>query len=187
MSAPAAAFTTCLAPWGKIHVAATEAGVVAVNLDVETADFADGLARRLHGSVLPVEDAEVPQPWRATLAAACSQIGEYLAGERRAFDLPIDLRVSAWDRLVLTTAAKVPYGRTIAYGELARRIGHPGANQAVGGAMGRNPIGLIVPCHRVVAANGLGGYGGATYADREHALALKRALLELEGGWPSPD
>jgi methylated-DNA-[protein]-cysteine S-methyltransferase len=186
MITPAAAFATGPAPWGTIHVATAEAGIVAVNLEVETADFADGLARRLRGSVLPAEDAEVPQAWREALASACRQIAEYLAGSRRAFDLPIDLRVSAWDRLVLTTAAKVPYGQTIAYGELARRIGHPGANQAVGGAMGRNPIGLIVPCHRVVAANGLGGYGGTTYADREHALALKRRLLELESG-SAPD
>ena len=178
---PVAAFTLVPAPWGVIHIAATAEGIVAVHLAEETPDFVDGLSRRLHGTVLPAEDAGVPRAWRLTLAAAGTQIADYLAGRRRSFELPIDLRVSAWDRLVLLEAARVQYGQTIAYGELARRIGHPGANQAVGGAMGRNPIGLVIPCHRVVAANGLGGYGGASYADRQNALALKRRLLRLEG------
>ncbi len=181
-----AAFTLVPAPWGAIHVAVSERGIVAVHLAEETPDFVDGLTRRLHGTVLPAEDAEAPHTWRLALAVAGEQIADYLAGRRRSFELPIDLRVSAWDRLVLLEAARVPYGQTIAYGELARRIGHPGANQAVGGAMGRNPIGLVIPCHRVVAANGLGGYGGASYADRQNALALKRALLEIEGARP-PD
>jgi O-6-methylguanine DNA methyltransferase len=178
---PVAAFVTCPAPWGVVHVAAAAAGVVALHLDTETADFVDGLSRRLHGPVLPAEDGHVPDAWRATLNEAARQIGEYFAGRRRDFELPIDLRVSDWDRLVLMGAARTGYGQTVSYGELARRIGHPGANQAVGGAMGRNPIGLVIPCHRVVAAAGLGGYGGSSYADRQAALAMKRRLLELEG------
>jgi methylated-DNA-[protein]-cysteine S-methyltransferase len=183
---PLAAFAVAPAPWGAIHVAATAAGVVAVELDGETPDFVDRLARRLHGIVVPAEDAQVPPAWRHTLAAALSQIAEYLAGKRRVFELPVDLRVSDWDRLVLTAAARVPYGETISYGELARRIGHPGANQAVGGAMGRNPIGLLIPCHRVVAKSDLGGYGGSTWSDRERAISLKRALLRIEGAIAGP-
>ena len=180
--APTAAFATCPAPWGLLHVATTAAGIVAVSLDGETPHFVDGLARRLHGTVLPAEDGAVPEEWRAVLDRAMRQIGEYLAGRRRAFEVPLDLRVSEWDRLVLGGAARLQYGETASYGQLAQRIGRPGAAQAVGGAMGRNPVPILIPCHRVIAAGGeLGGYGGATYTDRQTALAIKRSLLAIEG------
>ena len=178
----AAAFTTCRAPWGTLHVAATAAGIVAVGLAEETPVVVDDLARRLHGTVLPAEDTEVPAEWRATLDEATRQIAEFFAGERRAFELPIDLRVSEWDRLVLTGAARLAFGETASYGQLARYIGRPGAAQAVGGAMGRNPVPILIPCHRIVGANGaLGGYGGSTWADRQTGLAIKRTLLAIEG------
>lgn len=163
-------------------MAATAAGIVAVDLSTETPDFVDGLARRLHGLVLPAEDAAIPAAWRATLDEATRQIGEWFAGKRHAFEVPIDLPVSDWDRLVLTAAARLQFGETASYGELAGRIGRPGAAQAVGGAMGRNPVPILIPCHRIIAAKGhLGGYGGSTYADRQAALAMKRHLLALEG------
>jgi methylated-DNA-[protein]-cysteine S-methyltransferase len=163
-------------------VATTTAGIVAVGLDEETPAFVDDLARRLHGTVLPVEDGEVPSGWRVALHEATLQIGEYFAGKRRGFDLPIDLRVSDWDRLVLTGAARLAFGETASYGDLARYIGRPGAAQAVGGAMGRNPVPILIPCHRVIGANGaLGGYGGSTWADRQTGLAIKRSLLAVEG------
>jgi len=182
MIAPSAAFTTQPGPWGVIHIAATGAGIVAVDLGTETPLFVDALARRLHGPVLPAEDGEVPAAWRATLDLAARQIGEYLAGARQTLTVPIDLRVSDWDRLVLNGAAQLRFGETASYGELARRVGHPGAAQAVGGAMSRNPVPILIPCHRVIAAgHRLGGYGGYTYADRESALEVKRRLLALEG------
>lgn len=182
MMSLSAAFTTCPAPWGILHVAATTEGVVAVGLDDETPRFVDGLARRLHGSVLPAEDGDVPAKWRATLDEAVRQIGEFFAGRREAFELPIDLRVSDWDRLVLTGAACLQYGETASYGELAQRIGRPGAAQAVGGAMSRNPIPILIPCHRVIGAGrAIGGYGGATYSDRQTAIGIKRRLLAIEG------
>jgi methylated-DNA-[protein]-cysteine S-methyltransferase len=182
MTKPTAAFTMCPAPWGVLHVATTAAGIVAVGLDAETAEFVDGLARRLHGPVLPAEDGDVPAEWRTTLDEATRQIGEWFARERLSFEVPVDLRVSDWDRLVLAGAARLQYGETASYGELARRIGRPGAAQAVGGAMGRNPVPILIPCHRIVGANGtLGGYGGSTYAGRQAALAMKRHLLALEG------
>ena len=181
-AAPVAAFTRCPAPWGVLHLAATATGIVAVGLDTETAPFVDGLARRLHGTVLPAEDGDVPAAWRAALDEATRQIREFFAGERRGFDVPIDLRVSDWDRLVLTTAARLDFGETASYGELAGRIGRPGAAQAVGGAMGRNPVPILIPCHRVIGAGRtLGGYGGSTFADRQAGLAIKRRLLALEG------
>ena len=97
-----------------------------MDLGSETAEFVDGLARRLHGTVLPAEDGGVPAEWRTTLDEAARQIGECSAGTRTAFELPIDLRVSDWDRLVLTGAARLRYGETVGYGELARRIGTTG-------------------------------------------------------------
>jgi methylated-DNA-[protein]-cysteine S-methyltransferase len=182
MTGPVAAFAICAAPWGELHVTTTANGIVAVGLDGEMPGFVDGLARRLHGLVLPAEDGGVPAQWRAALAEATREIGEYFAGSRQSFALPVDLRVSDWDRLVLTGAARLQYGETASYGELARRIGRPGAAQAVGGAMGRNPVPILIPCHRVIASGGrIGGYGGATYADRQFALAIKRSLLALEG------
>jgi methylated-DNA-[protein]-cysteine S-methyltransferase len=76
----------------------------------------------------------------------------------------------------------VPYGQVTSYGRLAREIGRPGAARAVGGAVGRNPIGLAIPCHRVIAADGsLGGYGGDWWGTREQLLEIKRELLEREG------
>jgi methylated-DNA-[protein]-cysteine S-methyltransferase len=180
--AAVAAFTTCPAPWGSLHVATTATGIVAVGLDEETPAFVDGLARRLHGTVLPAEDGDVPMAWRAALTEATCQIREFFAGVRQSFDVPIDLRVSDWDRLVLTGAARLHFGETASYGELARRIGRPGAAQAVGGAMGRNPVPILIPCHRVIGAGRtIGGYGGSTFADRRTALGIKRWLLALEG------
>jgi len=182
MNRPAAAFTTCPVPWGIIHVATTGAGIVAVDLGAETPFFVDDLARRLHGAVLPAEDGCVPAEWRSLLDEATTQIGEFLAGGRRELAVPIDLRVSDWDRLVLTGAARLQFGETASYGELARRIGRPGAAQAVGGSMSRNPVPILIPCHRVIAAGRrLGGYGGTTQAGRLAALDLKRRLLAIEG------
>src|SRR5664279_4316014 len=162
----------------RARVAATATGIVAVGLSTETAPFVDGLARRLHGTFAPAEDGDVPVVWRAALNEATDQIREFFAGEREGFDVPIDLRVSDWDRLVLTSAARLHFGETASYGELARRIGRPGAAQAVGGAMGRNPVPILIPCHRVIGAGRiLGGYGGSTFADRQTGLAIKRWLL----------
>jgi methylated-DNA-[protein]-cysteine S-methyltransferase len=182
MNAPVAAFVTFPAPWGILHVAATAAGIVAVDLGTETPFFVDDLARRLHGTVLPAEDGDVPAAWRAALAEATRRIGEFLTGARETIAVPVDLRVSEWDRLVLTGAARLQFGETASYGELARRIGRPGAAQAVGGAMSRNPVPILIPCHRVIAAGRkIGGYGGSNYADRLAALDIKRLLLALEG------
>ena len=87
--------------------------------------------------------------------------------------MAIELDGTEFQRAVWRELSKIPYGETISYGELARRVGRPKGPRAVGQANGKNPIAIIVPCHRVVASNGLGGYGGG--------LAMKRALLALEG------
>ena len=88
----------------------------------------------------------------------------------------------AWDRHVLGEVARIPCGSTASYGDIARRVGAPRAARAVGGAVGRNPIGLLIPCHRVIAADGtIGGYGGDAWGSREDRLEIKRALLAREG------
>ncbi|MFD2488338.1 methylated-DNA--[protein]-cysteine S-methyltransferase [Amycolatopsis jiangsuensis] len=101
------------------------------------------------------------------------QLGEYFAGERTEFDLPLALRGTPFQQTVWQQLTRIPYGETITYRELAEHIGRPGAFRAVGLANGRNPVSIVVPCHRVVGSNGdLTGYGGGV--DR------KRRLLELE-------
>jgi len=178
----AAAFATVPAPWGLIHVAVTERGVVEVSPWDDTATFAEALAWRLRGRVVP-DGPEVPEPWRPVLQRARLELAEYIAGDRRSFDLPLDLRgLSDWERRVLEGAASVGYGEVITYGQLAALVGKPRAARAVGNAMGRNPIALVIPCHRVVAADGsVGGYGGSSARGREAAREIKRMLLRLEG------
>ena len=106
-----------------------------------------------------------------------TQLAEYLAGTRRAFDIPLVLTGTPFRERVWRQLLEIPYGRTISYDELARRAGSPGGSRAAGQANGDNRIAIVVPCHRVVRANGdLGGYSGG--------LGRKRLLLELEGGLP---
>ena len=103
------------------------------------------------------------------------QLADYFAGGRTAFDLPLAMTGSPFQRRVWRALQEIPYGETTSYGELARRIGIPSASRAVGVANGHNPVAVIVPCHRVIGADGsLTGYGGG--------LERKRLLLELEAG-----
>ena len=109
----------------------------------------------------------------ALLGEARSQLGEYFAGERVEFDLPLAPTGTEFQRRVWHALEEIPYGETISYGELARRIGRPTASRAVGMANGRNPISIVVPCHRVIGAGGtLTGYAGG--------VERKRFLLDLE-------
>jgi len=111
----------------------------------------------------------------AAFADVRSQLDEYFAGSRTAFDVPVRLEGTEFQRAVWAELCAIPYGSTISYGELARRVGNPKASRAVGLANGRNPVAVIVPCHRVIAGDGtLGGYGGG--------LDRKAALLGLEAG-----
>lgn len=104
-----------------------------------------------------------------------SQLGEYFAGERKHFELPMAFAGTDFQRRVWAELCEIPYGETVSYGELAARLGRPSASRAVGLANGKNPISLIVPCHRVVGSTGsLTGYGGG--------LPRKRFLLDFERG-----
>ncbi len=168
-------------PWGPVHVAARGGAIVAIAQLTTTGRFVASLERRLRTIV--TEDPAASVADRRLVAEAGRQLEAYFGGSRHEFDLPIDLVGSSdWDRLVLAGVRTIPYGCVTSYGRLARLVGRPGAARAAGGAVGRNPIGLIIPCHRVIAGDGsLGGYGGEWYGTREASLSLKRALLEREG------
>ncbi|MGH3719505.1 MAG: methylated-DNA--[protein]-cysteine S-methyltransferase [Pseudonocardiaceae bacterium] len=119
----------------------------------------------------PAETFGAPDPTPFT--EVIRQLEEYFAGHRTEFDLPTTLAGTPFQRTVWTALREIPYGETVSYGQLAERIGHHGAARAVGLANGRNPICIIVPCHRVVGATGaLTGYGGG--------LERKRHLLDFE-------
>jgi methylated-DNA-[protein]-cysteine S-methyltransferase len=124
----------------------------------------------------PVQIAPRWERSETPFAEVQRQLREYFAGERTTFDdLPLTLDGAQFERRVWRALQDIPYGETASYGEIARRVGQPGAARAVGLANGRNPIAVIVPCHRVIGANGtLDGYGGG--------LERKRLLLELEQG-----
>ncbi|MEU7513477.1 methylated-DNA--[protein]-cysteine S-methyltransferase [Streptomyces sp. NPDC042898] len=161
---------------GPLFLAATGRGLVRVEFHADAArrvEMLDRLAGRF--GVEPVESAS------GLLAEAIRSLDAYFAGDPRAFDLPLDWSLTTgFNRLVLRELATgVPYGTVVGYGELARRVGQPGAAQAVGAAMGANPLPVVVPCHRVVESDGgLGGFGGG--------LETKRQLLALEGVLPAP-
>ncbi len=115
-----------------------------------------------------------PTPATPLLRRAADQLAEYFAGARRDFDLPLDPQGTAFQQHVWRRMAEIPYGKTMTYGDLAHAIGS--APRAVGGACGRNPIAIILPCHRVIGGSGaLTGYSGAG------GINTKQFLLELEG------
>lgn len=134
-----------------------------------TADRRRGTSVRRVKKVLGAAFEEGDSPLLRRLR---EELGEYFAGKRLAFDLPVRYTGTPFEARVWDELRRIPYGDTITYGELARRIGSPAAARAVAGANARNPVSILVPCHRVVAAHGLGGYGGG--------LAAKRTLLTVE-------
>jgi methylated-DNA-[protein]-cysteine S-methyltransferase len=156
-------------PVGPLLVAATERGLCRISFDPEPEREAEGLARIFGTRVL-----RAPRP----LEGARRELDDYFEGRRREFDLAVDLTsVPAFQRLVLTELGRVPYGQVETYGGLAARVGRPRAARAVGGALNRNPVPIVVPCHRVVGATGsLVGYGGGLER-KERLLALEGALL----------
>ena len=168
------------APWGPLHLAASAGGLVALEQLVTEDELRARLERR-YRSIAP---APAGSPAAAQLAIAVAAIGRFLAGDLDALSgVSIDLGDRpAWDRRVLDAVRGIGPGATASYGDVARMIGSPGAARAVGGAVGRNPIGLVIPCHRVIAGDGtLGGYGGGWWGGRQAGLELKRELLDREG------
>lgn len=148
-------------PVGELLVAATDRGVCRISYFPERAE--DEIARLIGRRLL-----------RSPLDDIHRELDEYFEGTRHDFELPLDLRVAPFHADVLRELAQVPYGTTTTYGTLAAQAGHPKAARAVGTVMNRNPIPIVLPCHRVIGANGaLVGYAGG--------LEVKVKLLELEG------
>ncbi len=139
-----------------------------------------GAVTAVHMHVDETPPGEVGERNPAAVADVMRQLQEYLAGERRTFDVTLAPAGTPFQQRVWEALLTIPYGETISYGEQARRIGQPTASRAVGGANGRNPISIIVPCHRVIGASGkLTGYAGGV--DRKDwLLAHERAVLAAD-------
>jgi methylated-DNA-[protein]-cysteine S-methyltransferase len=153
-------YTTATSPIGKLLLVGDEHGLH--RLDMQEGRRPTAIDSRWVRSEEPFEEVE-------------RELAEYFGGARRSFEIPLALAGTPFELEVWRALREIPYGETISYGELARRIGEPGGARAVGVANGRNPIAVIVPCHRVIGSNGaLTGYGGG--------LERKRLLLDLEAG-----
>jgi methylated-DNA-[protein]-cysteine S-methyltransferase len=147
-------------PVGRLHLHSDGTALTGV--------YMDGLQ---DGPALPA-DAR-PDDEAAPFPEAKRQLSAYFAGQQRSFDLPLAMAGTEFQRMVWAELQRIPFGATISYGELARRLGNPNGSRAVGLANGRNPIAIIVPCHRVIGSGGqLVGYSGG--------LARKQALLAFE-------
>jgi methylated-DNA-[protein]-cysteine S-methyltransferase len=166
-------YTVICAPIGSVVVVADD----------------DGSRCSLRAIHMTGRDAEKARAWAAgkyphgrhdarLLHAFQKQLRDYFAGKRVCFEVdPSIADMTEFQQRVLTACAELDYGQTVTYGELARRIGRPKASRAVGAALGRNPIPLVIPCHRVVGCNGsLGGFSA------EQGIPVKRWLLDLETG-----
>jgi methylated-DNA-[protein]-cysteine S-methyltransferase len=157
-------FTQIESPVGPLLLAADETGL-------RNIDFVNG-RRTAHPDPTWHED---PTP----LQEPARQLRAYFAGELEAFDLPLSPSGTSFQLAVWGKLCEIPYGETISYGELARRLENPNASRAVGLANGSNPIPIIIPCHRVIGSNGkLTGYGGGLPI-KEKLLALERRQLRL--------
>ena len=191
------AFTKIHSPLGELTLVASDTGLTAVHFPTSrevpplhvvergTGGEDHVLARGTGGEASKVQvlirkdgaawlEDDGSGPAGAVLARTREQLNEYFARTRTTFDLPLDPAGSAFERRVWDALRAIPYGSTVSYGELARRLGDPRATRAVGAANGKNAIPIIVPCHRVVGARGeLTGFGGG--------LDRKRWLLEHEG------
>ena len=167
---PPIAFASLSTPIGRVFVGASDLGVCDVTFDVANEDR--------YRARLAARAPEITRD-RGAVAFALEELDAYFAGTLVRFTAPVDLRgVTDFTRRVLRATRAIPFGRLRSYGDVARRIGSPGASRAVGGALGRNPIPIIVPCHRVIARDGrIGGFTGG--------VATKRALLRIEGHEPS--
>lgn len=151
-------------PVGKLRLIADETGLRDILFEHER-----------HPKKMPAHAVRLSHPQQSTVIAATrSQLAEYFAGIRKTFDLPLRPIGTAFQQAVWDELRNIPFGITISYGELARRINNPAAVRAVGAANGRNPLPIVVPCHRVIGSNGsLTGFGGG--------LPIKEFLLTLEG------
>lgn len=166
-----AIFTRLNTPLGRLLVVQGPSGIIRIAFETEREDAVLAEIARTLGPNVIASDRE--------LAPARDALSAYLEGDATQLELPVDLRLTTapFRRVVLEELRSVPRGQTVSYGELARRAGNPRASRAVGSACARNPVPIVVPCHRVLPNTGrLGNYGGGP--------ERKRVLLELEGAIP---
>jgi methylated-DNA-[protein]-cysteine S-methyltransferase len=155
------AFKTMPSPVGELTLVASEKGLTAILWENDDPDRVR-LADRTEAPANPV------------LVETARQLGEYFAGRREVFDLPLDFHGTDFQKRVWEQLLAIPFGETRSYGEIARALGQPTASRAVGAANGKNPISIVAPCHRVIGTNGsLTGFAGG--------LEAKQRLLALEG------
>lgn len=185
--------TTVNSPVGALFLAASEKGLVALEFDRRLpgqqtirpnprdlrSETAGAESNSVRFEQCPLDEAENPSTQRSTegarvIRACVRELGEYFAGARRKFDFALDLRGTEFQLACWRALLAIPYGETRTYADIARAVGRPQGFRAVGMANNRNPVAIVVPCHRVIASDGsLCGYGGG--------LEIKRKLLELEG------
>jgi len=154
------------APFGPVFLARSRAGLCRVAIRY----------RKEHDFLRELEARELlPEFKPDKVEKETRALEDYFRGRRKTFQIPVDLRfVTPFQRQVLRAASRIPFGAVKSYGQVARQIGKPDARRAVGGALGKNPIAIVIPCHRVIAANGaIGGYTGG--------LHIKRELMRIEG------
>ncbi len=158
-------------PFGTVYLARTTRGLVRLSFRNTEQNFIDELSKR----------ELLPELAPGKLSREIKQLREYFSGRCKSFHFPTDLRLAtSFQQLVLKAAAGIPFGTVVSYSDIARHIGRPTARRAVGNALGRNPIAIVIPCHRVVAADGsIGGYTGG--------LDIKRSLMHIEGINASPE
>jgi methylated-DNA-[protein]-cysteine S-methyltransferase len=164
------------APWGPVQLAISARGLVGLAVFSPEEPFVTDVVRRT--------GAERSRGASPLLDRAVGAVEAFLDGRPEALEaVPLDLVVgSDWDRAVLGGVRRIGWGEASSYGRVAMAIGRRGAARAVGGSVGRNPIGLAIPCHRVLAGDGsIGGYGGDWFGSRETLLDIKRELLAREG------
>ena len=160
-------------PLGQLRAAVTESGVVRIALPRSSGAGFAGWLRTVY------VDAE-RVPWLPLLDKLAQELGEYFAGKRREFSIPVEPRGTDFQRAVWREIAAIPYGETLTYAEVSRAAGRPTAVRAAGTATGANPIPILIPCHRVIAAHGkLGGFSGGLDAKRRLLALEKAATAEL--------
>jgi O-6-methylguanine DNA methyltransferase len=158
-------FIRSSSPVGPLFLAASAKGLVRLEFEART--------MKLDSKAIELRES------KQALAPYLRELNEYFAGERREFSTPLDLRGTDFQLACWRALLEIPYGETRSYADVARAIGHPQAFRAVGMSNNRNPVAIVVPCHRVIASGGsLCGYGGG--------LDIKRMLLDLEQGKISP-
>ena len=165
-SRPVVRFGSLETPIGPVFVAISDRGLF---------DVAFGVTNQVRYVARLGTRVERALPDQRAVSGVLEQLDSYFSGNVTRFSIPLDLRVPTdfTDR-VLRNASRIPFGQTMSYGEIAKRVDSPRASRAVGAALGRNPIPIVVPCHRVIASDGrIGGFTGG--------LAIKKALLRLEG------